>query len=54
LTIAIIFDKKSEKSVTKDTIEIDLDDLESYGNFRHSVEFVKFTGRTIAGKTIME
>ncbi len=54
MTIAIIFDKKSEKSVTKDTIEIDLGDLESYVNFRHGVEFVKFPSRTIAGKTIME
>ena len=54
MTIAIIFDKKSEKSATKDTIEIDLGDLESYGNFRHGVEFVKFPSRIIAGKTIME
>jgi len=54
LTIAIIFDKKSEKSATKDIIEIDLDDLESYGNFRHGVEFIKFPSRTIASKTIME
>jgi len=40
--------------VTKDTIEIDLGDLESYRNFRHGVEFVKFPSRIIADKTIME
>ena len=51
---AIIYDEKSEKSETKDTIEIDLDDLESYRNFRHGIEFVKFPSRLINDKTIME
>jgi hypothetical protein len=54
LTIAIIFDKKSEKSISKNRIELDLDDLEFYGNFRHGVEFVKFPSSMVAGKTIME
>ncbi len=54
MTTAIIFDKKSEKSVTKNTIEIDLDDLESYGNFRHGIEFINFPSRIIDGKTIIE
>ena len=54
MTTAIIFDKKSEKSITKDRIEIDLNDLESYGNFRHGSEFMKFPSHTIEGKTIME
>jgi len=40
--------------VTKDTIEIDLADLESYRNFRHGIEFVNFPSRMITGKTIME
>ena len=51
---AIIFDKKTEKSETEDTIEIDLDDLESYRNFRHGIEFVNFPSKIINDKTIME
>jgi hypothetical protein len=54
LTTAIIFEKKPKKSTPKDTIVIDLDDLESYGNFRHGIEFIKFPSHTIADKTIME
>ena len=35
-------------------MEIDLSDLELYGNFRHAEDFVKFPSYKIDGKTIME
>jgi len=54
LTIATIYDKKSKKLVSKEHIEIDLEDLENYGNFRHAAEFVKFPSQKIDGKTILE
>ena len=54
MTIVTIYDKKSEKIVTEDYIEIDLSDLELYGNFRHATDFVKFPSHKIDGKTIME
>jgi len=54
LTIATIYDKKSKKLVSKEHIEIDLVDLENYGNFRHAAEFVKFPSQKIDGKTILE
>jgi hypothetical protein len=54
LTIAIIYDKKSEKIITENYMEIDLSDLESYKNFRHGIDFIKFPSQKVEGKTIME
>lgn len=54
MTIAIIYDKKSEKIITEDYMEIDLSDLESYKNFRHGIDFIKFPSQKVEGKTIME
>jgi len=54
MTIAIIVDKKFKKYTSKEFIEVNLDDLESYGNFRHGVDFVKFPSHIVYGKTIME
>ena len=54
MTIAIISDKKTNKISKNNAIEVDLDDLESYGNFRHGVEFVNFPSHVVSNKTIME
>lgn len=54
MTTAIIVDKKTEKTSTSGTIEIDLGDLETYKNFRHGIEFVNFPSKIIDNKTIME
>ena len=54
MTIAIISDKKTNKISKNNVIEVDLEDLESYSNFRHGVEFVNFPSRKISNKTIME
>ena len=54
MTIAIISDKKTNKISKNNVIEVDLDDLESYGNFRHGVEFVNFPSHVVSNKTIME
>jgi len=35
-------------------MEIDLSDLESYKNFRHGIDFIKFPSQKVEGKTIME
>ena len=54
MTTAIIVDNKSKKSISKEFIEINLDILESYGNFRHGIDFVNFPSKIINGKTILE
>jgi hypothetical protein len=54
MTIAIICNKKTNKIPKNNIIEITLDDLESYGNFRHGMEFVNFPSYVISNKTIME
>ena len=54
MTIAIISNNKTNKIPKNNIIEVDLDDLESYGNFRHGVEFVNFPSYVVSNKTIME
>jgi len=54
LTTLILFDKKQRKTVNDDIIEMDLDDLESFGSFKHGEGLVEIPSKKISGKTILE
>ena len=54
MTTLILFDKKQRKTVNDDIIEMDLDDLESFGSFKHGEGLVEIPSKKISGKTILE
>jgi len=54
LTKLILYDKKPTQIVFHEAIVIDLDDLESFGNFEQGKEFLKIPSTRVGNKTIME
>lgn len=49
-----LFESKHDKKSSDEYLEIDLDDLEAFGTYRHGDEFLKIPGTLIKGKTVME
>jgi len=54
LTKLAFFEKKENKKIKDDYIEVELGDLESFGHFRHGIEYLEIPSKKIAGKTIFE
>jgi len=54
LNTVYLFEKKENKKSTSSHLEIDLDDLESYKNFEHGIEFLNIPSQKISNKTLME
>ncbi|MEX0598323.1 MAG: hypothetical protein WD512_17680, partial [Candidatus Paceibacterota bacterium] len=54
MSVVILYDKKQQKTVNDNLIELDLDDLESFGNYRHGETFLKIPSMKVKGKTIVE
>ena len=50
----ILYDKKKDKIKDNNQFEFDLDDLESFGIFKHGKEFLDIPDRKIEGKTIVQ
>ena len=50
----ILYDRKDKKIKDSNKFEIDLDDLESFGIFKHGKEFLEIPDREIQGKSIVE
>jgi hypothetical protein len=50
----ILYERKYKKIKDSNKFEIDLDDLESFGIFKHGKEFLEIPKREIQGKSIIE
>ena len=50
----ILYDKKENKINNNNQLEVDLDDLESFGIYKHGTEFLEIPERKIDDKTIIE
>jgi hypothetical protein len=50
----ILYNKKANKIKDNNQFEIDLDELESFGIFKHGKEFLEIPDRKIQGKSIIE
>ena len=49
-----LYDKKKNKRISNDLIEMDLNDLESYAHYKHGEEFLKLPDTVVGNKTIIE
>lgn len=54
MAVLAFYEKKHNKVVTNDYIEIDLIDLESFGDYEEHIEFSKTSRKTVGKKTIIE
>ncbi|MGI0021941.1 MAG: CDP-glycerol glycerophosphotransferase family protein [Nitrososphaeraceae archaeon] len=54
MVVLAFYEKKHNKVVTNDYIEIDLIDLESFGDYEEHIEFSKTSRKTVGKKTIIE
>ena len=49
-----LYEKKEQKIISNDKIEMDLNDLERYDHYKHGKEFLKIPSLKIGNKTILE
>ena len=54
MTKLYLYEKNEQKIISKEKIEMDLNDLEKYGHFKHGKEFIKIPSLKIEKKTILE
>lgn len=54
MTKLYLYEKKEKKIISKEKIEMDLNDLEKYGHHKHGKEFFKIPSLKIKGKTVLE
>lgn len=54
MTKLAFFEKKQNKRIERDYVEVELGELESYGHFTHGKEYLEIPSKKIDGKTIFE
>ena len=52
--VLALYGKKTEKKNTKNLLELDLNDLELYGDYEENIEFSEIASKTVGNKKIME
>ena len=54
LTKLYLYEKKEKKIISNQKIEMDLNDLERYGHYKHGKEFFKIPSLKVGEKTVLE
>jgi hypothetical protein len=49
-----LYEKKEQKIISNNKIEMDLNDLERYGHYKHGKEFFEIPSLKVGGKTVLE